>query len=217
MQILSSFRSFGIAVLFGAAFITSSVSGWAVVIAWDESTNGDGSNNQAVPSAVSLVEGANSVIGFVVGSNDSQDWYTLHVPFGFQLSAVTLASYTSTDDQGFTGVQSGTSFVGSPFLASSYLGYAHYGTAAVNGSLPPANLLGSDILPIMGNTTTAPGSQGFTPPLPSGDYTFLIQQLGAATGYQFDYVLTAVPEVNASTIVAVVCCAYGLNRRFRKK
>lgn len=114
--------------------------------------------------------------------SDNQDWITLTVPVGLQLSSLTLAAYSSADPQGFTGVQIGTAFVGSPLAASSYLGYAHYGTAADNGSLPTANLVGVDILPIMGNTTAAPGSQGFTPPLNSGSYIFLIQQLGSTTG-----------------------------------
>jgi len=89
-----------------------------------------------------------------------------------------LQSYTSTDAQGFTGVQSGTNFVGSVNSAASYLGYAHFGTGAQNGSLPATNLVGVDILPIMGDTNLAAGAQGFIPPLLNGTYTFLIQQTG---------------------------------------
>ncbi len=132
-----------------------------------------------------------------VGGSDSQDWLTLHVPSGMALGSLVLATYVSTDAQGFIGVQAGTAFVGSAFTASSYLGYAHFGTGAANGSLPPTNLVGDDLLPIMGNTSLASGSQGFTPPLSSGDYTFLIQQLGSSTAYQFDFVTsnTASPDM----------------------
>ena len=121
-----------------------------------------------------------------MGGTDSQDWITLTVPAGLQLSSLTLASYVSADVQGFTGVQAGTAFVGSVNDPAAYLGYAHFGTAADNGSLPTANLVGVDILPIMGNPSAAPGSQGFTPPLGSGSYVFLIQQLGCHS-YEFDY------------------------------
>jgi hypothetical protein len=182
-------------------------------VLWDESLSGDLSDNQSAPTTFSLASGANAIIGTVGGAN-SQDWITLTVPAGLQLSSLTLAAYVSTDPQGFAGVQSGTAFVGSPSTASSYLGYAHYGTAADNGSLPTANLVGVDILPIMGNTTAAPDSQGFTPPLGSGSYVFLIQQLGSATSYEFDYGVTAIPELRSHAIIAILCGLYVLKRRF---
>jgi hypothetical protein len=184
-------------------------------VLWDESLSGDLSDNQSAPTTFSLASGANAVIGTVGGAN-SQDWITLTVPAGLQLSSLTLAAYVSTDPQGFAGVQSGTAFVGSPGTASSYLGYAHYGTAADNGSLPTANLVGVDILPIMGNTNAAPDSLGFTPPLGSGSYVFLIQQNGADTSYRFDYGVTPVPELRSQAIVAILCGVYVLKRRFAK-
>lgn len=187
------------------------------VVLWDESSSGDLSDNQAAPSTFTLGIGSNNVTGTVNGGTDSQDWLAFTVAAGLQLSSVTLVSYTSTDAQGFTGVQSGTAFVGSPFDAGSYLGYAHYGTGAQNGSLPTANLVGVDILPIMGdNVNAAPGSQGFTPPLGSGNYAFLIQQLGASTIYQFDYAVTAVPEPRSQAVLALLCGAFALARRFAK-
>jgi hypothetical protein len=184
---------------------------------FNESVSGDLSNNQAAPAVLTLDNGGNSVVGTVNGTGDSQDWIALTVPNGLQLSSVTLAAYTSSDGQGFTGVQSGSSFVGSPFVASSYLGYAHYGTAADNGSQFGQNLIGVNILPIMGDNTIATGSQGFTPPLGAGTYTFLIQQLGAATSYQFDYAVTPVPEPASQAAVAgIVCAAFFLKRRFAR-
>jgi uncharacterized repeat protein (TIGR01451 family) len=172
-------------------WLESLESRYAPSVLYNESISGDLSNNQATPTALTLAAGTNSVIGTVNGSTDLQDWVTVHVPTGLQLSSLVLASYVSTDQQGFTGVQQGTSFVGSPFTASSYLGYAHFGTGATNGSLPATNLVGTDLLPLMGNNTIESGSTGFTPPLPSGDYTFLIQQLGASTAYQFDFNTTS--------------------------
>jgi hypothetical protein len=46
----------------------------------------------------------------------------------------------------------------------------------------------------MANPADAPGASGFTPPLAAGTYTFLIQQLGASTTYEFDFNATATPE-----------------------
>jgi Dockerin type I domain len=154
---------------------------------WNESTSGDLSNNQSAPSAVTLATGTNSVIG-TVGGGDLQDWLRVTIPAGFELSTLVLHSYQSSDTQGFTGVQAGNAFVGDPENdPTSYLGYAHFGTGATNGSLSATNLVGADLLPIMGNKTLAFGSKGFTPPLASGNYVFLIQQLGASTSYQFDF------------------------------
>ena len=41
---------------------------------------------------------------------------------------------------------------------------------------------------------TAAGSTGFTPPLLPGTYTFLIQQQGTLTGYEFDMNVSPLPE-----------------------
>jgi hypothetical protein len=179
--------------MLGALIYVASSNMVAGATLWNETSSGDLSDNQAAPNALALAAGTNSIIGTVGGGN-SQDWVALTVPAGLTLNSLVLAAYQSSDAQGFTGVQAGSSFVGSPFTASSYLGYAHYGTAATNGALPPANLIGADLLPLMGNNTIATGSTGFSGGLPSGTYTFLIQQLGATTNYQFDYNLVAVPE-----------------------
>jgi hypothetical protein len=183
---------------------------------WDESVNGDLSGDQSVPNAFTVLPGTNAVIGSLrtSASTDNQDWIALTVPSGMQLSAVVLKTYVSTDQQGFTGVQAGTNFVGSTIVASNYLGYAHFGTGAQNGALPATNLVGVDILPIMGDTTLALGSQGFTPPLGSGTYTFLIQQTGPTpTAYEFDYVV--IPEPTTVVMVALGCGVILLRRRRR--
>jgi hypothetical protein len=186
--------------------------GGAQTVLWNESTNGDLSNNQAAPTPFTLAAGVSSIIGSVTGGSDTQDWVTLTVPSGLRLSSLVLASYQSTDAQGFTGVQAGTAFVGSVNNPASYLGYAHFGTGATNGSLPATNLVGADLLPIMGDTMIATGAQGFTPPLGEGSYTFLIQQLGANTAYRFDYTVTPVPEPSSVLVVAALAGAACLAR-----
>jgi hypothetical protein len=103
------------------------------------------------------------------------------------------SKYVSTDDQGFTGFQFGSSFSGDEFTAGSYAGYAHFGFAANNpdGNPVAASTVGVDLLPLMANPNFAPGATGFTPPLAAGTYTFLIQQGGSATtGYRFDMTVT---------------------------
>jgi len=180
-------------------------------VIWNESINGDLSNNQAAPTPLTLASGTNSVVGTTAAGD--QDWLALTIPAGFQLSSDVLESYASTDSQGFTGVQAGSSFVGNPETTpSAYLGYAHFGTAASNGALGTTDLVGVNLLPIMGNTADASGSQGFTPPLGAGTYTFLIQQTGATTAYQFDFGVTSVPEPGSLCLVGLAA-TMALRRR----
>ncbi|HEV8541773.1 MAG TPA: hypothetical protein VGR78_05225 [Verrucomicrobiae bacterium] len=183
---------------------------------WNESGNGDLSNSQSAPNPFTLGSGANSVVGTVDGTTDSQDWIALTIPSGFQLSSIILQTYSSADSQGFTGFQSGSSFVGNPeTTASAYSGFTHFGTGAQNGALAPVNLVGADLLPIMADPANAPGAQGFTPPLGAGTYSFLIQQLGGSTSYQFDYGVTPVPEPATEGVIAgIVCAGFFLKRRF---
>lgn len=197
------------AVVFFLAAVAPVASHAGVV--WNEGVNGDLSNNQGAPTPIVLVAGANSVIG-VTGTGDTQDWLTFTVPAGMQLSSLVSVSYLSTDPQAFMGLQAGATFVGSPFVAGSYLGFGHFGTGAVNGPLPPTNLVGADMLAIMGNPTLAPGSQGFTPPLGPGTYTLLIQQLGSATEYRFDFNLVPAP----GGVAAAALLTLGLARRSRR-
>jgi hypothetical protein len=188
-------------------------------VLYDESVSGDLSNNQAAPTARTLSVGTNSVLGTVNGSGDSQDWIAVAVPSGFTLSGCVLANYVSGDAQGFTGMQAGSSFVGSTVNPASYLGYSHFGTGATNGSLPPTNLINANLLPIMaGNSPggTSAGAQGFTAPLAAGTYTFLIQQLGGATTYQFDFNVTPVPEPVTFGTVALGLAGMTLHRPRRR-
>jgi hypothetical protein len=178
-------------------------------IVYNESVSGDLSNVQNAPTMVTLTTvGINSVIGNVGAAvGDQQDWITITVPTGMTLNHLVLAAYTSTDNQGFIGFQAGTKFVGNAQSdPTAYLGYAHFGKLATNGSLPAANLTGADLLPIMANPAAAPNSKGFAIPLASGSYAFLIQQTGASTAYQFDFVTasTAVPEPSSLCLLGAL-------------
>ena len=176
------------------ALVSSPIPSAAATI-WDEGLNGDLSNLQGTPTALALTQGNHSIIGTVNGATDTRDFVALTVPVGQTLNSIMLSSYVSTDGVAFTGVQAGASFIGSPFTAASYAGYAHFGTGATNGAV-----VGADLLPIMANPLLAVGATGLTVPLGAGTYTFVIQQLGAATSYRFDYEVA--PEPDASLLTA---------------
>jgi hypothetical protein len=180
-------------------------------VLYNESLSGDLSNSGSSPTPLTISPGINAVIGSVEGTGgaDPQDWIALTVPSGLNLSAIVLANYSSTDLQGFFGFQSGGSFSGSVDSASNYEGYTHFGTGATNGSppMPATNLVGADLLSIMSMPAQDPGAGGFTPPLGPGTYSFLIQQLGALTNYEFDF---DTPEPSS---LAAVACGMTLLRR----
>jgi hypothetical protein len=191
-----------LAILAAAALVFAP--GARADVVWYEVTNGDLSNDPAHPTPITLHVGTSSVIAAVNGTSDYQDWMAITIPAGFQLSAMICADYDSQDPVAFTGVQAGPSFEGDPFDATSYLGYTHFGV----------DTLGADLLPIMGDPVHAPGSQGFTPPLPSGVYTFLAQQLGEDCLYQFDFEVTPVPAPAGLWVVGL--SAIALSRRTRR-
>lgn len=174
----------------------------AAVVVWDEGIDGDLSSDQGDPTPLLLIAGTNSVLG-TVGGGPAQDWVSITVDPGFELVSMTLALYQSNDGQGFTGFQAGTIFLGSPFDPASYAGYTHFGTAAQNGPLPPTNLVGADLLPLMADPTLSAGATGFTPPLPGGTYAFLFQQLGSTTRYQFDFEVAEVPAPGALGLLGI--------------
>lgn len=67
-------------------------------------------------------------------------------------------------------------------VATGLLGWFQYGTGDI----------GTDILPLMGSAGL--GSTGFTPPLPSGSYSFWVQEASVCTvSYGLDFTI-ATPE-----------------------
>src|SRR5436190_20925993 len=119
------------------------------------------------------------------------------------MTSYTNSNFVSADNQGFTGFQFGSSFSGDPFMAISYAGYAHFGTAANNpdGNPVSSSTVGVNLLPLMADPNFAPGTTGFTPPLAAGTYTFLIQQGDpVTTGYRFNMTVrpVSVPEPGSS-------------------
>jgi PEP-CTERM motif len=192
--------------LFSAAICALLAAAPAKATIYDEGVSGDLSNDKAAPTALTLTPGSNSVIGtvngFPPGGTDPQDWVSFTIPTGFVMTSYVNSTYVSTDDQGFTGFQFGSSFSGDEFVAGSYAGYAHFGTEATNpDGTPPKSTVGVNLLPLMANPSFAPGTTGFTPPLHAGTYTFLIQQGDpVTTSYQFDMNVRSVqaPEPGSS-------------------
>ena len=209
--------------LFSAAICVLLVTAVAKATIYREAISGDLSDDKATPTALTLTPGFNSVSGTVAGfpefgGTDPQDWVSFTIPAGYVMISYVNAKYVAGDGQGFTGFQSGSSFSGDEFLAGSYTGYAHFGTAAQNPDMNPtsSSTVGVNLLPLMADPSFAPGTTNPTFPLAAGTYTFLIQ-LGddETTGYQFDMNVRSVPEPGSSLCLLAMggLAIFALRRR----
>ncbi len=109
------------------------------------------------------------------------------MPNGLFLSAITLLPGTETLGplgESFIGIEAGpeVTVATNATVATGLLGWFHYGTGNI----------GTDILPLMGSAGL--GSTGFTPTLPSGSYSFWVQEASVGTvSYGLDFTIAA-PE-----------------------
>ncbi len=162
--------------------------------AWQESTDGDLSNNSTAPTFVSMAAGANTVGGLtgVPGSGVAgidRDYFSFSVPTGQQLSAILVnpATYVS-GSVSFIGIERGTQVTAG---GSRLLGYSHYGPETV----------GTNLLPQM----LAAG----TSVLGSGSYSVWLQETGGTVEYSFDFLLTPVPEPATGLMLGAGLLALG--------
>jgi hypothetical protein len=167
---------------------------------YDESVNGDLSGIRLAPTVISLGAGSNTITATSVAGD--LEYYTVTVPVGFELSAITLVSYVSLDNLAFVAVQNGTVFTEPPTgtNVAQLLGWTHFG--------PGNSTVGTDILDNMG---AGAGAIGFTPPLGAGNYVFWSQQTGLnASTYSLDLQITAAPAVPGLSGGGVLLLCVGL-------
>ncbi|MEL6353504.1 MAG: Ig-like domain-containing protein, partial [Cyanobacteria bacterium J06627_28] len=161
---------------------------------YDEATSGDISNDPNNPLVLTLEEGTTRLTATT--GNSDQEYVTVTVPEGFELSSLVLESY-SPNDVAFIGVQEGDVFtqpLDNTADTSEFLGYTLFGTSAV----------GTDILDNIGNGSNGSdfGGQGFEGPLPAGTYTFALQQLGPESDYTLAFNLNEATAMENSAPVA---------------
>ena len=160
-------------------------------VVWDEAIDGSLSTDRQTPTDFgSLSVGSNDAIGTTVSGISK--FFTFNIGANEELSALIVEDWDSADDLGFLGIVTGDTFTVDPANpnVTDLLGYVHYGELDVN----------QDILPSMGQ---GPGSQGFTPPLGPGDYSFWVRQGGAdAATWDLNFVVTTpIPEPTAGWIL----------------
>lgn len=186
------------AVLLGLATATSAA---RAGFTFAEAVNGDLSNDRLDPTHLVLSAGANTLTGTTVTlpapAGRDFDYLTLTVPAGLQFDSLVLTAYGG-DDLTFVGMVAGTPFNVAPTdpaasIPPRLLGWVH---------MTPA-LIGSDLFRVMTAQTVPAPVIGFTAPLRSGDYSFWIQEAGAATvDYALTFNVSAVPEPSTLMLLA---------------
>ena len=176
--------------LFGLALAATLAGGPAPARAnfmYVEGVNGDLSNNRFAPTPLLAMEGANTVTGRTVAVSMvvDLDYFTVTVPAGLQIDSLVLTSY-SGDGASFIAMQAGTVFTEPPDtpVVTNLLGWLHFGDR-------DPGVVGSNILPLM---AVQFGAIGFPMPLPSGSWTFWVQETGPTPAdYTFTFNVSGTP------------------------
>ena len=181
-------------VLLASVFLYGAVAYGSTI--YNESVSGDLSNNGLAPTVLTISTGLNDVIGTTgrTGSIIDRDYFTFTVSPGQQLTSLTVLPGTAPLGalaESFIGIQAGPQVTVSTAAtdATGLLGWDHY--------------IGTNILTQIG--TSGLGSTGFTGPLPSGTYSFWVQDFNVGTipyGFEFAVTPSAVtPEPSTLTLM----------------
>ena len=161
----------------------------AAAVIYDETFDGDLSNDPLAPTPLTFSVGSNEVVGNMFTPDDTRDFITFTIQPDQRLEALRLLRYQDLDlnvpgNRGFHAINLGTtSFIPSGGTADNFLGGSH---------LDPVPE-GTDLLPVLAMAPQA--GTGFITPLEPGDYSYVIQQTGPQlTGYTVDFVVSQVSE-----------------------
>jgi type II secretory pathway pseudopilin PulG len=150
---------------------------------YSEFVSGDLTSNGAAPVTLALDPGSNVIVA--ESSGVDFDILKIVVPANQTLDAIIVA-FHDDPNRVFLGMQSGSTWTagtGSGIDPSVMLGWVDF------PSDPHTTHTGEDILD---DISFAPGSIGFTTPLPSGSYTLLFQTPSSAIRFALDLTVSGV-------------------------
>jgi len=168
---------------------------------WNELNDGDLSGDGNAPTFITFTDGSNLIEGTMgslggIGPMDADVW-TFTIAAGYYLTGINLVSYSAPTNP-----------------HNSFMAIDDAATISMSDpSLHLSNGLWTEQLDGFGNTFTnlmaildaGPqfGGTGFNGPLPSGTYTFWVQEGSEQIQYCIDFVVSPVPEPGSCLLVAV--------------
>lgn len=172
----------------------------ALAQGWDESVNGDLSNNRLAPTSITLGP-TSTTVSAVTGRTDLE-YFTFTIPAGMTLNSILVSSWSGNDPTGFMGLQAGSTMTVDPDApeVGDLLGWTHFGFLEA--------LQGSNLVTQLGDGA---GAIGFDGPLTAGTYTLWLQQTGEPMTYTLDFSL--VPTPSTALLGLAVLAATGRRTR----
>lgn len=178
---------------------------------WNEALNGDLSDDGSAPTLINFTPGLNQIQGTMgslggTGPLDSDVWQFTVLP-GYQMAGIDLVGYSSefSGESSFMAIAQGSSI--DMFDPSLHLSNGLWGKEVDGSGNTHTNLLAIlDAGPEYGGI----GFDGF---LPSGDYTFWIQEGSQQIGYIINFEMTPVPEPGSATLLGLAALLVLRRRR----
>lgn len=189
--------------------------GMAQALTWDEALDGDLANDGIAPTLLGTLSSGSNLISGTMGSLggtgplDADIWNFTVAP-GYALTGIDLVFYSaaseSTSNQSFMAIANGGSIdMGDTtlHLSNALWGYAEDGFGNTYNNLLMLLDLGPEF-----------GGIGFDGPLPSGNYTFWIQEGSDQIDYSIDFVTAPVPVPEPGSLLLLgVAGLWALRRR----
>lgn len=179
-----------------ASAVVLSCSGAALAVDWDETINGDLSNDRFNPTSFTLDLGLNTITMNVVDSNDFDtgdiDYFSIVIGAGLRLDSIILFESSApgdgfVDSIAFIGLAAGDFFPVDPVFIDPepLLGFV----------LTAPELVGTDILTDLGLTAPVAGESV---------YSFWVQQTGfSLTTVSLGFNVSVIPSPGAVSVLAL--------------
>jgi len=161
---------------------------WVFATDFDSMIDGDMSKDGLAPTSITLTEGDNSIISFVNRYTDVR-YFSVIVPEGYEVQNLFLTKHENGDNVSWFAVMEGDQFTENSINqfdinVGNMLAQSH-----ISG-------VGTDLFEPLSLTT-----------LPSGTYSFRIQNWGTGVDFGFNFVVAEAEEIVVETVLTANCDA----------